>query len=111
MQRRNQMIRNSKQTWEIGQYVNVGFLKGLLVLAKVATPGDYAPDAYVLTKGENCYKFVPHNGLEKITQEEAEALCIEAANRVRQLAEQAMQKAVSVSAAAAFQSRMLSMAI
>lgn len=60
------MIMNSKQLWEVGEAVKVGFLK-LIVKAKVATPGDYMPDAYVLTniKGDAFYRFVPHNGLQR----------------------------------------------
>lgn len=40
----------------------------LRVLAKVATPGDYAPDAYALTNadGTRFYRFVPHNGCERV---------------------------------------------
>lgn len=58
------MITNSKQAWQVGETVKVGFLS-LRVLAKVATPGDYLPDAYVLTnaKADKFYRFVPHNGL------------------------------------------------
>lgn len=58
------MIVNSKQCWEVGEAVKVGFLT-LIVAVKVATPGDFAPDAYVLTnKGATkFYRFVPHNGL------------------------------------------------
>lgn len=61
------MIKNSKQVWEIGQIVKVGFMSGLKVIEKVATPGDYKPDAYILesAKGQR-YEFVPHNGLQKI---------------------------------------------
>lgn len=103
------MIRKTAQTWEIGQHVNVGFLKGLLVLAKVATPGDYAPDAYVLMRGEQCYKFVPHNGLEKITQAEAEALCEQMVAQREAEKAAAMKQAESVSAAAMFQARMIAM--
>ena len=60
------MIKNSKQTWEVGEAVKVGFLT-LIVCAKIATPGDYAPDAYALTNkaGTSFYRFVPHNGLNK----------------------------------------------
>jgi hypothetical protein len=60
------MISNTKQVWEVGHTVKVGFLS-LTVLAKVATPGDFAPDAYVLTntKQTTFYRFVPHNGLTK----------------------------------------------
>jgi len=58
------MIKNSKQVWEVGEAVKVGFMT-LIVCAKVATPGDYAPDAYALSnaKGDKFYRFVPHNGL------------------------------------------------
>lgn len=60
------MIKNSKQNWEIGQTVKVGFMT-LEVLSKEPTPGDYLPDAYILqsAKGKQ-YRFVPHNGLEAI---------------------------------------------
>lgn len=52
--------------WEIGQRVKVGFLR-MTVTAKEPTPGDYAPDAYLLKsdKGVN-YRFVPHKGLERV---------------------------------------------
>ena len=71
------MITNSKQNWEIGQQVNVGFLKGLTVLAKIMTPGDYVPDAYVLARSASFYSFVPHNGLTKITQDQAAGMIAE----------------------------------
>ena len=59
------MITKSKQAWEIGEMVKIGFLT-LRILAKQATPGDYKPDAYVLTniKADKFYRFVPHNGLQ-----------------------------------------------
>lgn len=60
------MIRNSKQTWEIGQIVKVGFMAGLKVIEKVATPGDWKPDAYILERNGKRYEFVPHNGLTAI---------------------------------------------
>lgn len=58
------MIKNTKQAWEVGEAVKVGFLT-LIVKAKVATPGDYLPDAYALAniRGDRFYRFVPHNGL------------------------------------------------
>ena len=61
------MIQKSKQVWEVGETVQVGFLK-LRITAKEATPGDYLPDAYWLTDktGLKKYRFVPHNGLERI---------------------------------------------
>jgi hypothetical protein len=77
------MITKSKQQWEAGQTVKVGFMSGLTVLAKVATPGDFAPDAYVLSRGDKFYHFVPHNGLTKIDETEARALVVEAAKQKR----------------------------
>ena len=66
---------NTKQTWEIGQPVKVGFMT-LTVRAKIATPGDYQPDAYVLSNaaGTQLYKFVPHNGLTKTDASEVAEL-------------------------------------
>lgn len=59
------MIKNSKQNWEVGQTVKVGFLS-LEVVAKVATPGDYMPDAYALKSAKGAfYRFVPHNGIAR----------------------------------------------
>ncbi len=59
------MIRNSKQIWEVGEAVKVGFLT-LVVKAKIATPGDYMPDAYALAsvRGDKFYRFTPHHGLQ-----------------------------------------------
>lgn len=59
------MITRTKQTWEIGANVKVGFLT-LQVVAKIPTPGDWLPDAYALTNGKGAfYRFVPHNGLTR----------------------------------------------
>jgi hypothetical protein len=59
------MINRTKQTWEPGQTVKVGFLS-LKVLAKIPTPGDWLPDAYALTNEHGAfYRFVPHNGLSR----------------------------------------------
>lgn len=59
------MITRSKQSWEAGSIVKVGFMS-LMVQAAIETPRNYAPDAYLLTssKGQN-YLFVPHKGLKK----------------------------------------------
>jgi len=67
-----QMIRNSKQNWAVGSTVKVGFMT-LIVKAAIATPGDYAPDAYIMANqaGTQLYSFVPHNGIVKITPDEA----------------------------------------
>lgn len=59
------MITKSKQVWAVGETVKVGFLS-LRILATQATPGDYKPDAYIMTnsKADKFYRFVPHNGLQ-----------------------------------------------
>lgn len=61
------MIQRSKQVWEIGEVVKVGFITGLTVIAKIPTPGDYAPDAYALSQASTgrIYRFVPHNGIQR----------------------------------------------
>jgi hypothetical protein len=58
------MVRNSKQAWEVGATVKVGFLS-LQVAAKVPMPGDWLPDAYALASNGRFYPFVPHNGLTR----------------------------------------------
>lgn len=60
------MITNSKQDWSIGKTVKVGFMT-LVVKELVPTPGDSLPDAYILESNKGVqYRFVPHNGLERI---------------------------------------------
>ncbi|HEY1856407.1 hypothetical protein [Acidocella sp.] len=55
------------QSWAIGETVKVGFMTSLEVVAKVATPGDHAPDAYVLwaPKSDKFFRFTPHRGIER----------------------------------------------
>ena len=60
------MRRKQRQDWTVGAIVRVGFLNGFKVVEKVATPGDFLPDYYVLTKGTARYEFTPHNGLIRI---------------------------------------------
>lgn len=57
----------ARQSWQEGDTVKVGFLTGLEVVKKIATPGDYAPDAYALWQSATgrFYRFVPHHGLER----------------------------------------------
>lgn len=57
----------AKQAWATGQVVNVGFVKGLVVKEKIATPGDYRPDFYVLWQPSTnrWYSFQPHFGLTR----------------------------------------------
>lgn len=59
------MIKHSKQKWEAGQQVKVGFMT-LTVVAAVATPGNWLPDQYALTNDKGTfYCFIPHNGLTR----------------------------------------------
>lgn len=69
------MITKGKQAWQVGEMVKVGFMQ-LRVMATQATPGDYKPDAYILTNktADKFYRFVPHNGLEGGYRSMAEAL-------------------------------------
>jgi hypothetical protein len=57
----------AKQNWNVGQTVKIGFVAGLEILQKVATPGNWLPDQYVLRQQATgrIYKFVPHNGLSR----------------------------------------------
>jgi hypothetical protein len=59
---------SSKQRWEIEQIVNVGFVKGLVVKARVATPGDGRPDIWALWQPSTnrFYQFQPHLGLSRV---------------------------------------------
>ena len=91
------MINNTKQNWTVGNTVKVGFLT-LTVVAAIATPGDFKPDAYILTSPKQLYKFVPHNGLEKITADEAREMIAEAKKVAERLAAKAMEEANEESA-------------
>ncbi len=91
------MITKTKQSWEVGSTVKVGFMS-LIVQAAIPTPGDYAPDAYILVNqaGTQLYRFVPHNGLEKISIEEAAEMRLEAARYAAKIAARAIAKARSI---------------
>lgn len=58
----------AKQLWEVGQVVNVGFIKGLVVKARVLTPGDGRPDIWALWQPSTnrFYQFQPHLGLSRV---------------------------------------------
>ena len=59
-------IINTKQSWEIGDRVNVGFMKNLLV-TKIDSIVDGLPDIYILESNTGkLYQFTPHNGIERI---------------------------------------------
>ncbi len=61
------MATRIRNDWAVGQIVNIGFVKGLVVKDKIATPGDHKPDMYVLwyPAANRWYSFVPHNGLSR----------------------------------------------
>jgi catalase len=90
------MINRSKQNWTAGTTVKVGFLS-LMVVQCIPTPGDYAPDAYILinTAQTQLYKFVPHNGVEKLTLAEANEMIASASEFSRKQAMQAIAKAAA----------------
>ena len=87
------MVKTSKQQWEVGQQVNVGFIRDLTVVAAIPTPGDYQPDAYLLSRGDAVYSFVPHRGISKITPAEARELIADAKALAERVAKAAITKA------------------
>tara|TARA_R110000796_G_scaffold115697_1_gene227853 strand:- start:161 stop:451 length:291 start_codon:yes stop_codon:yes gene_type:complete len=58
------MITKSKQVWQVGSSVKVGFVSDLMVVA-------IAGGTYILSKNTQIYSFVPHYGLSKIDIDEA----------------------------------------
>lgn len=55
------------KSWNVGELVNVGFMKGLKVLS-VAQIKDGKPDIYTLESAKGIkYEFTPHNGLSRIS--------------------------------------------
>jgi hypothetical protein len=100
------MITKSKQNWTVGATVKVGFLS-LTVVAVVATPGDFKPDAYVLSSKTAFYEFVPHNGLNKIEAFEARELIAEGKRVAAEQAAAALTKASVTAAHAALVAEMV----
>lgn len=96
------MITRTKQDWTVGSTVKVGFLS-LIVKAAVATPGDFAPDAYILVNkaGTQLYKFVPHNGIEKIDPNEAREMIAESKVHADRAAAEAIAQAQQAARVAA----------
>ncbi len=96
------MITKTRQAWTAGQTVKVGFLT-LVVKAAIATPGDFLPDAYVLTNlaGTKLYKFIPHNGLQSIGVNEAQALISAHEEAAYRATQRAVAKAANDAKAAA----------
>jgi hypothetical protein len=60
------MITKTKQNWQIGAVVKVGFLKLRIISARAEYDG--LPDIYTLESidGSKKYEFIPHNGLNRI---------------------------------------------
>ena len=60
------MITHSKQNWQVGNIVNVGFLK--LKIKDIKAVVDGLPDIYYLESidGKKHYEFIPHNGLARL---------------------------------------------
>lgn len=58
---------NRSQNFEVGSTVKIGFVAGLEVIKKIATPGDYRPDFYALWQPatNRFYAFQPHHGLTR----------------------------------------------
>lgn len=90
------MITKTKQNWTVGATVKVGFMT-LRVMLMAPTPGDSAPDAYLLANmaGTQLYKFVPHNGLEKITCDEYNEILADCLAMSKQAADVALKKAMA----------------
>ncbi len=90
------MITKTKQSWAVGATVNVGFLS-LVVKAAIPTPGDYAPDSYILVNqaGTQLYRFVPHKGVEKISTDDARNMLASAERHASRIAAQAIAKAAA----------------
>ena len=59
-------ITNTRQNWQIGSRVNVGFLQNLLI-TKIDAIYDGLPDIYTLEDNSGrVYQFTPHNGITRI---------------------------------------------
>ena len=60
------VVKNSKQNWNIGSTVKIGFLELRIICVKSIVDG--LPDNYELEnlKGDKLYEFTPYNGLVKI---------------------------------------------
>ena len=60
------VVKNSKQNWNIGSTVKIGFLELRIIGVKSIVDG--LPNIYELEnlKGDKLYEFTPYNGLVKI---------------------------------------------
>jgi hypothetical protein len=60
------MITNTKQNWQVGEKVRIGFLNLTVYGFKAIKDG--LPDIYTLVSldGEKVYEFIPYRGLKRI---------------------------------------------
>jgi hypothetical protein len=60
------MITNTKQRWQMGERVKVGFLR-LVVIGNIGSQIKGFPESYRLVNPNTgrTYQFTPYNGLEK----------------------------------------------
>lgn len=81
------MIRNSKQQWEVGQTVKVGFME-LVVRQAIGA-------VYILTNkaGDKLYAFEPYTGCRAIDAEELRDMRATAERRAASIATQAFARA------------------
>jgi hypothetical protein len=93
------MIRNTRQNWQIGSIVRVGFLQ-LKIVAAIPTPNDSLPDLYFLTNlaGDKLYRFVPHQGLTRVELADVEQKIANYRAHVELVAAQAISRAQKASA-------------
>lgn len=97
----------AKQNWTVGQVVKVGFIAGLKVLAKIPTPGDFAPDSYILAKGAQYYNFVPHHGITSMSKLEVLVMMEEAARLEASMEAKKIAKAEALAIEEEFQIRII----
>ena len=59
-------VKRSKQSWNIGDKVNIGFMRDLEIL-EIQAIYDFKPDIYILQNNQGVkYTFTPHHGIERL---------------------------------------------
>ena len=62
-------INSSKQSWNIGDLLNVRFMRNLEVL-EIQAIYDFKPDIYILRSDKGTlYSFTPHHGIERLADD------------------------------------------
>lgn len=105
------MINRTKQVWNPGEIVKVGFVSGLTVLAAIPTPGDGLPDAYILARGIHYYSFTPHHGLCRITANEAQLAVLEGREEAEERSTQDQKRVEMLRQAAMLNASLIAMAV